>query len=400
MTTPDEKELLGLIEEVKNDRISRKQFVYRALGMGLSASAVGGLLAACGKKKEAGTTSATNTIGPTTKPAELYLYNWSDYMAPGVKKDFEKETGIKVVESFFDDNEALYAKLNAGATGYDVIVPSDYMCHIMIMSKLLEPLVMDYIPNFQYVDEQFKEPVYDNPAENGDMKYSVPYQWGTTGYAVRTDKLDPVPTTWAAIFPPEADPLKGGIQMLNDERECPGCALILGGHSINTTDQGELDEATQKLIEQKPLVRAYDSVNMKRSMVQGTPITMCWNGDCLMAIDALGGDEKAKSLLAWVMPQEGYMTWVDTLAIPTGYRNKYAAHLFMDYLLKPEVMAKLSSWTWYLPVETEPARQAGCDPFVFTTVPTPEDVKRGELYNDVGAFARSYKDAWAQVKSS
>jgi spermidine/putrescine transport system substrate-binding protein len=396
-----EKDVLGLIDEVKNGRITRKQFAYRALGLGLAAGTVGGLLAACGTDDTASTSSSPQPMD-TTKPDEVYLYNWSDYMAPGTKKGFEAETGIKVIETYFDDNEALLAKLKAGASGYDVIVPSDYMVHIMIMSELLTPLDMQYIPNFQYVDEQFKAPVYDNPdsSENNGNRYSVPYQWGTTGYAVRMDKIgDNKYGTWKNIFPPEGDPLKGQLVMLNDEREDLGAALKMLGYSLNTTDQGQLDQATDQLIAQKPLVRQYDSVNMKRSIASGVPITMCWNGDALLAIDNMGGTEQAKKDVNFLLPTEGFAWWVDTFAVPKGYRSLYGAELFMNYVLTPEVMGKTSSWTWYLPVETEAAKPY-CDPFVYTTTPTTEQMKSGEVISDLGAFGRNYTEAWAKVKSS
>jgi len=409
LTSYRERDLVGLINEVRHERISRKQFVYRALGLGLSASAVGGLLAACGKKNEEQVTKQTNTIGPTTKPDNLNLYNWSDYMPASVKKGFEKRTGIRVVETFFDDNEALLSKLKAGATGYDVIVPSDYMLHIMLMTGILEPLVMENIPNFKYVDVQFVKPEYDNPEspENKGLKYSVPYQWGTTGYAVRIDKVDPASVgRWADLFMPDGAKYKGQIQMLNDERDCLGAALRVVGvrdtgrpYSGNTTDPSQVDAAKEALIEQKPLVRAYDSVNQKRAMVTGNPITMCWNGDTLMAIDALGGDAQAKSLLKFLLPKEAFFYWSDTMAVPKGYHSKYAAHLFFDYILDPEVMGQVSSWTWYLPVEMEAAKPY-TDPFVFLTRPTAEDLKRGEIGLDLGAFGRYYTDAWAEVKSA
>jgi spermidine/putrescine transport system substrate-binding protein len=392
-----ENDLLGLIEEVRRERISRKQFVYRALGLGLTAGTVGGLLAACGTSDDSSTTAADNTIGPTTKPEELILYNWVDYMTAEVKKDFQEETGIKINEVYFDSNEDLLSKLKAGATGYDVIVPSDYMVHIMIKSNMLEPLVLANLPNLANVDPQFQNPRFDNPDENGGLRYSTPYQWGDTAIGVRTDKVDAdAITKWAHIFPPDGDQYKGEIQMLNDERDTLGAALKMLGYSINTTNQDELDAARDKLMEQKPLVRAYDSVNRKRAMVQGMPITMAWNGDCLMAMDSLGDRE----ILKWVVPEEGFAMWVDNFAIPKGFNSKYAAHLFMDYCLRPEVQVKLSNWIWYLPVMIEKARAAGLDPFVLSTMPTPEEVERGELFDDVGTFGRAYTEAWAEVKSA
>jgi spermidine/putrescine transport system substrate-binding protein len=170
-----EKDVVGLVNEIANGRMSRRQFIERGLVMGLSVSALGTILAACGRKTQS---VSTATLPPmvTTKPKTLNLFNWSDYMAPAVKKGFQKTTGISVNETYFADNESLLAKLKLGATGYDVIVPSDYMVHIMLMSNLIQPLDMKYIPNYdKYVAPLFKDPPYDKPSENHGMKYSTPF---------------------------------------------------------------------------------------------------------------------------------------------------------------------------------------------------------------------------------
>jgi spermidine/putrescine transport system substrate-binding protein len=390
---PTTRELVGLTREVSRGGITRRDFVVRALGLGLTASAAGALLAACGG---GGSTSASGSPTPldTTKPSTLYLYNWSDYIAPNIKKDFQSTTGIKIVESYFDDNEALLAKLKAGATGYDVIVPSDYMIHIMIESGLLIPLHMDQIPNFKYVNATFQRPVYDDPAQNGGNKYSVPYQWGTTGIGYAIAKVAPAPSKWADLFAPVASPFKGQVNMLNDERETPGAALKMLGFSLNTTDQTQLDAATTKLIEQKPLVRQYDSINMKRALIAGTPLVHTWNGDALLAMDAAGTDK-----VGYALPQEGYTVWVDNLAIPQGVRSQFGAHLFMNFILDPKRMAELTDWIWYLPPEKE-AEKYMTTKLVLDNIPSAADLQRGEVINDVGNFARNYTDAWAKVKSS
>ena len=265
---------------------------YRALGLGLAAATVGGLLAACGDSDEA----AAQQPAPmdTTKPSEVYLYNWSDYMAPGTKKGFEKETGIKVVETYFDDNEALLAKLKAGATGYDVIVPSDYMVHIMIMTELLDPLDMDLHPELRSTwTSSSRTPVYDDPVSprTSGNKYSVPYQWGTTGYAVRTDKLGAdTYGTWKQLFPPDDDTLKGQINMLNDERETLGAAPQDAG----LLDQHDRPGAARRGHQTAHRAEAAGApVRLGQHQArhrQGMPLTMCWNGDALLAIDAMGGD--------------------------------------------------------------------------------------------------------------
>ena len=391
----DERDLVGLCKEVRRGGITRRQFMERALVMGLSASAVGALAGACGTKE---TASTTGTVPPMdeTKPSEITLYNWTEYLDPSVKKDFKKATGIGVKEVYFSSNEEVLAKMRAGAKGYDVIVPSDYMVHIMIKSGIVEPLDMKYLPNFQNVSEKFVNPPYDNPEENNGLQYSVPYFYGTTGYVRRTDKVSEELTDWPPLFDPK---YKGKINMLDDEREDLGMSLKSLGYSVNSTSQAELDEATQKLITQKPLVNTYDSVNMKRNIVQGQWLVHCWDGDALMAIDALGGDAAAKELVVFVRPTEGFLFWDDTTVCPVGNNSRYGAHLWMDYLMDPKVAGKNASWVWYLSA-IAPSSWEYTDPFALSLTPTAEEVARGETAEDLGQFATNYSDAWRQVKSA
>jgi spermidine/putrescine transport system substrate-binding protein len=396
------KDLQGLVSELKYGRISRRQFLYRALAMGLSVPAAGTILAACGSSSSTSSGGSASPVAmDTTKPSKLYLYNWADYIAPATVKNFKKQTGITIVESYFDDNESLLARLKAGAGGYDLIVPSDYMVHIMWMSGLLEPLYMKYIPNFVNVMPKFQHPAFDPGKGTPDSpKYSVPWQWGTTGIGYRKDKVNPAPTKWANLFPPQADPWKGQIDMLNDERETPGVALQMLGYSINSTDQNQLNQATQALIQQKPLVRQYDSVNMKRNLSAGVPLVHTWYGDALLAMHYAG-----KNKVGYDLPEEGFTIWVDNLCIPKGAPSPYAAHLFMNFVLDPMNAAELVDYIWYLsPVvgmtELLPKIDKTSGQFLADHIPTDAELQRGETMNDVGAFARNYTDAWAKVKSS
>jgi len=391
----DEKDLLGLCREAKRGGITRRQFVERALFLGLSVSAVGALAGACGEET---TTGETATIPPMdeTKPAEIVFYNWTDYFNPALTKQFQKDHGFRVREVYFSSNEELLAKLKAGAKGYDVIVPSDYMAHIMIKSGLLEPLDMDYLPNFKYVGEQFRKPSFDDPDENNGLKYTVPYFYGTTGYCQRTDKVPELQTRWDPLWDAQ---YKGKINMLDDERECLGAALKKLGYSANTREQTELDEATQILIEQKPLVATYDSVNMRRAMVQGQSFVMCWDGDVLMGIKTMGGDARAKKLLHYVLPEEGFCLWTDAMSIPVGNSSRYGAHLFMDWLMDPKIAGENANWVWYLSAII-PASWEYTDPFALTLAPTDEQMARSEQFNDLGEFATAYSEAWRKVKSA
>ena len=138
---------------------------------------------------------------------------------------------------------------------------------------------------------------------------------------------------------------------------------------------------------------------MKRAIVQGQPLVMCWDGDALMAIDALGGDEAAQKLVAFVRPTEGFVAWTDNLVCPLGNNSRYGAHLWIDYLMDPKVAGKNASWVWYLSA-VAPASWEYTDEFALSLTPTDEEAARAEIIDDVGEFATAYGDAWRQVRSA
>jgi len=382
----NDRDVIGLTREVARGGISRRQFLVRAAALGLSASAIGTVLAACGTGDEP---AAQATQIEKVVPKELIFYNWTEYLAPITKKNFQKETGIKLKEVYFDDNEALYAKLSAGATGYDVICPSDYMVHVMIMAGMLIPLDMSLIPNFKNVDPKWDKPAFD-PETDGN-KYSVPYQWGTTGIGVRLDKVADTVTSWSTLWDPK---YKGQIAMGAEMREAIGAALKLLGYSLNSTSEDELAEAGDKLIEQKPLVAVYDSNNSKRLMIQGTSLVHTWNAFALLAMDQIGQDK-----LAYVLPDEGFTIWTDCLAIPKGANSVYGAHLWMNFICDVKNQAELTDWVWYLsPVPA--AYDLIESRLLKDTRPTQEELAKGEILNDVGEFTRVYSETWRRVRSA
>jgi spermidine/putrescine transport system substrate-binding protein len=386
-----EDTILDLVQQLKTGRLTRRQFVLRGVAVGLSLTAVGTLLAACGGNEQA---AAEATLPPMdeTKPEEIVVFNWADYLAPPVRKGFEKEYGIKVKEAYFDNNEAMLAKLKAGARGYDVAVPTGYTASVLIKSGLAEPLDFDYLPNMKNTLPTFQDPVYD-PGADG-LHYTVPYMWGTAGYCLRTDILDDPITRWADLWDPK---YKDKISMMFDERECLGAALKLLGHSLNTTSEDEINAAADKLIEQKPLVQKYVITNSYREIVSGkAPITHCWNGEVGLAYNSLGkGSEK---IVRFVFPDEGFSSWVDTLMIPVGGNSRYGAHLLMDYLMRPEVSAENALWVGYLPPSQEAldAVKAGT-PIAEMIIPTEAEMERAEVLGDVGEAAKLYSAAWQRV---
>jgi spermidine/putrescine-binding protein len=321
---------------------------------------------------------------------ELHVYNWSEYIDPEIYTDFEEEFGVKVIEDTFASNEDLLAKMQAGATGYDLIVPSDYMVAIMIELDLLAELNYDNIPNFTNINDTFKDPPYD-PGN----KYSVPYQWGTTGIGYDTEVMAEPPDSWAYLFDPAvASAYAGKISMLNDSREALGAALKYLGYSLNTTDEGELAEAKQLLIEQKPWVATYDSEGYEDLLAAGELVMAHgWSGDFFMA--AVEAEQ-----IYYAIPKEGAVIWTDNLAIPKTAPSQYTAEVFINYLLRPEVGAKISNYTWYASPNkaAEEFMDAEIleDPAIY---PPDEVMEKLEFIRDVGEATALYDRIWTEIKS-
>jgi spermidine/putrescine-binding protein len=376
-----------MLDAVRRGRLSRRQFLQRGLALGLSATALGTLLAACGEESEGEQPAAMDT----TLPEEIVFFNWADYLDPELRKKFESETGVKVKEVYFDTNDDLLANMRAGAEGYDVICPGGYIVSIMQKSGMLQPIDMSMIPSFSGIVPELQNPVFDDPAQQDGDKYSVPYMFGNAGIGVRTDKVSEEVTSWATMWD---EKYKQQLTMLSAERTVIGEALKFIGYSINTTDQDELDEATQKLIDQKPLVLKYEASGLTRTMGQGVPLVNCYDGDASVAKRQLGED-----LLDYVVPSEGAVFWVDNLAIPKSAPSPYAAHLFIEFLTNAENSAQNSTWIGYQTANEE-AFALIEDEIIRSLRPTAEQWAAGEIVNDLGEFNAAYTDAWTQVKAA
>lgn len=382
-------EVEKIVQAVAHGELTRRQFVERGLALGLSLSALGTVLAACGEEEGGGETPAAMD---TTLPESITIFNWSDYMSPNCLRDFEKEYGVKVKEAFYDGNEALFAKLRAGATGYDVIFPTDMWVTVLRKADLIQPLNMDYIPNWKYVtDPVFQKPPFDNPDEQGGKKYSVPYMFGTTGYAATLAKVPNPMDSWDQLWD---ETYKGQISMLDAPRETLGVGLIKLGYSPNTTSQEELDAAVEELIAQKPLVLRYDSTNTRRSIVQGLALTHCWDGDVGLAVKSIPAEN-----VKYVLPSEGYIVWADGIAIPKATENVYAAHLFLNHMLDPKQAGQAADYIGYHCVVEEGAQYV-TDPVQRAMRPTPEQIANGKLAEDVGEFQSQYDQAWQDLRAA
>jgi spermidine/putrescine-binding protein len=298
------------------------------------------------------TTEATATVcAPGETDGDLILYNWTDYLPTGpdaedaevtdLIEEFESEYGVTVTQDFFTNNEELRAKLQAGATGYDVIVPSDYMVSQLATDGLLMELQRDAIPNWTNLDPDFVNPPFDP-----EHKYHMPYQWGTSGIGISWNDLpDDFDYSWSLIFDPAiADEYSGLITMLDDARESMAAALRYLGYSINTTDEAELQAAADLIKETIPRLATFDSDTFEDLLVGGeTVIAHGWSGDFFLAFD----ENDAWEDYGYFIPDEGGVRWVDTMAVPVSAPHPCTAHTFINFILDPFYGAELTNYNYY-----------------------------------------------------
>jgi len=281
-------------------------------------------------------------FGTRQENITLNVYNWGQYIADGsdgsmeVIKEFEaRYPHIKVNYSTYDSNEIMYSKLSNGGITVDVIIPSDYMIARMIQEDMLLPLNFDNIPNYQYIDDTFKNTAYD--PEN---VYSVPYTWGTVGILYNTKYVDEADVTgWELLW---NEDYAGKILMFGNSRDAFGIAQYMLGYDVNTTDTAELDHCAEVLKDQKPVLQQYIMDEIFAIMQNEEAwIATYYAGDCLTM---MGENEN----LAFYLPEDqGFNLFIDAMCIPTCAREKEAAELFINFLCDPEIAGANMDWICY-----------------------------------------------------
>ncbi len=260
--------------------------------------------------------------GGAQKSTTLNLYAWSEYVPQQLLDDFSAKYGITVNYDTYSSNEEMLAKLQAGASGYDVIIPSDYTIAIMIKQNMLEPIDVGKLANFNSIDPRFVNRDYD-PGN----KYTIPYQWGTTGLVYDKTLVPTEPKNWTDLWDPAYN---GRLVFLDDEREVMAMVLKVLGFDGNSTTESELQQAEQKLIELKPNILKFDSDAPETAIISGEAWAgLVYNGNASLA---LAEDPNVE----YICPSEGCTIWFDNLAIPKGAPHKDAALLFMDWVLDPQ----------------------------------------------------------------
>jgi len=323
--------------------------------------------------------------GPGEKKLNLYI--WSEYLPKEVVDEFTRRTGIAVRYDLYDSNESVLAKLQSGVADYDLVVPSDYMVRILVLSKLLRPLERGRLRNFGNLDPRFLDQEFD-PGN----RYSLPYVWGTTGYGYNIPRAGRREDSWAPLFDPAN---KDQILMLDDMRECFAAALKHLGHSLNSTDPAVLRQAADLLKKQKPLVKTYNSGDYENILAAGDVVfAHGYNGQIAKVV----AREPAK--LAYVLPREGATLWMDSVCIPARARNVESIYAFLDYILEPEVEARIVNGISYASANV-PARH-----FVRPEIlqdaaiyPPASALERCEFVRDIGEATEVMDEYWTEIKA-
>ena len=283
-----------------------KKFISLILAVAVSAA----MLCACGAKDE-------NTV---------YVYNWGEYIDPEVITMFEEETGIKVVYDEFETNEVMFPKVEAGASVYDVICPSDYMIQKMLDNDMLAEINWDNVPNAKAnIGAQYYEQSKSFDPEN---KYSVPYCWGTVGILYNKTMVNGPIDSWNVLWDEQC---KDNILMQDSVRDAFMVSLKRNGHSMNSVNESELEAAKNELIAQKPLVQAYVVDQVRDKMIgDEAAIGVIYSGEAIFT-------QRENPNLEYAIPKEGTNVWIDSWVIPKNCQNKENAEKWIDFMCRPDI---------------------------------------------------------------
>jgi spermidine/putrescine transport system substrate-binding protein len=317
----------------------------------------------------------------------LHLYNWIDYVKPELLQRFEREHGCRIVLDTYDSNEALYAKLKAGATGYDLCFPSLNMVQIMRTQGMLLPIDRAQVPNLVHLD-----PWAANAADDPESRIAVPYTVSYTGIGYRKSRVPNLEESWSVF---DRTDLAGRLTMLNDFRETLGAALIALGLDPNSTQEADLDAAVEKIHGWRRNLAKFENEQYKTGLASGEfTLVHGYVGDLLQVAEE-------DTDIAVFLPKEGFVMTSDCMVIPKGAKNLALAHAFINFMLDPQVASENTAFTQYLcpnlaayPLMDEEIRN---NPLIVL----PEDARtRGHILRDLGPDNVKYTRAWDRVKGA
>jgi putrescine transport system substrate-binding protein len=358
------------------------------------------LLSACGGGNDQTTDAA---LAPEEKV--LNVYNWSDYIGPTTIADFEKKTGIKVNYDTYDSNEILETKLLTGHTGYDIVVPAATIMERLIKTGVFQKLDKSKLPNLVNMDPDIMQRVAINDPGN---EHSIVYMWLTVGIGYNPRLVEKVLGTnridsWAAVLDPSvaAKLAKCGIALVDSPTDVFGSVAIYKGLDPNSEKPEDLAVVEETLMKIRPYVRYFHSSSYINDLAAGEIcVALGWSGDVLQARDR-GAAAATPVEVAYAMPKEGAYIWFDTVAIPADAPHPGNAHIFLNFLMDPEVIAGISNDVGYangnaasLPFVKDEIRN---DPAVY-----PPDELRKKLYPTIAfsqEYSRELNRAWVRLKT-
>jgi putrescine transport system substrate-binding protein len=285
--------------------------------------------------------------GAQARAETLRVYNWNQYIAASVVAEFERETGAEVIYDTYDDSDAVEVLLSAGGSGYDIVVVSSWSIGRLIAAHAVQPIEKDRLSNLGNL--------WDDVMERADAldpggRYSIPYLWGTTGIgydanAIKARMPNAPVDSWAMMFDPDivsrfAD---CGVTMIDAVEEVLGPALAYLGRDPNSTDPQDVADALAAIERISPYVTGFNSEQIADLSNGKTCLSLSWSGDVLAAAD----DEAQGVDVVYVAPEEGAPMWLDLFVIPADAREVALAHRFLDFMLRPDVIARCSNVVWY-----------------------------------------------------
>ena len=334
--------------------------------------------------------AAAVLTGCGPKKPTLHLYTWSDYIDPELVTAFEKDNGCRVKIDTFDSNETMYAKVQAGSGGYDIIFPSSYQIGLLVQRNMLQPLDKSQLPN---VTANF-EASYKSVILNPEMTFNVPYAVTFTGIAYRKDKTGDTPIdSWICLDTPA---FKGRISLLNDFRETIGAALKSLGFSLNSTNPDELQKACDVVQRWKKNIAKFDNEQYKTGIASGEFVLgHGYSGDIAQVM------LEDPANIGFAFPKEGFTAACDEMVIPKTAKEVALAHAFINFLYDADNACKNIQYIC-APMPNTPAiaklPQAYRDnPAI---LPPPEVLAKAEVLKDLGAANALYSKVWDTIKAS
>ena len=328
------RELDTWVEELFQERTTRRDFLRRGTALGISAAFLSDILILHGNAFAAESPSPEILEKIKKEGGELFVYNWEEYIHPDTIPDFEKEFSVKVTYDTYPGNEQLLAKLQAGGARYDVVFPTHNFVPIHIGQGLLVPLNLEHIPDLKNITPRF----LDTSVDPGN-KYTVPYLWGMTALAHNTKytKDDPNVDSWALMFESGPKRYSGKLGFTDEREEVMATALAYLGYSVNSHNKNELMEAGELLIKTKPHVKAFypGADETKALITEDIVVGHEWNGEVVKA-------HRKNPDVEWLLPKEGGTAWFDNMAISKDAPHKFTAETFINYMLRPDVSARNS----------------------------------------------------------